>query len=60
MDDHIIKLFHCWVVAPFWFFHTKRRSNILMGSPLMGIKCREYEKSQFATNIWLYLGNNTR
>ena len=41
------------------FFHTKRDDNIPTGTPLTGASnARGMKKSQFSTNIGLYLGTD--
>ena len=57
------KFFHRRVAAPFYFFHTKRDGNTpTKTTPLMGASNARgiWKKSQFSTNISLYLGTDAR
>ena len=56
-----LKFFYRWVATPFQFLRTKRYCNIPTGTSLTGTSnARGYKKSQFSTNISLYLGNKTK
>jgi len=58
---HIVKLFYRKVCTTFKFFRTKRYGSNSTRTSLTGApSARGMKKSQFSTNISLYLTNDTR
>ena len=54
---HIIKIFHRRVGTPFYSSFSLPKLMAIFRGRRMQVR---YEKSLFPTNIWLYLGNDTR